>query len=194
MGFLGIRLLSLAALVARAAAFDFDDEAPAAAVPAKPKPAPETSKTVSLLHRIGDAGAFAERSKLWYREAASAGGGLRVRLGPAKLSGAERDAFAALLDSGGHYTLRLPSNFSAPADSPPVFASVSACSLAESRFEEAIELTFSTAGTLTSVSYTVPAASECPPTLPLAATEARPPHRTRAAAAPRRRAGLLPGR
>jgi hypothetical protein len=160
-----------ALLVAPALAFDFDDEV----APAQVKPAAQekdtSSKSIPLLHRIGEDGSFVERSKLWYREAAT-GGGVRVRIAQGKLAGAELAAFERLLSTGGYYTLRLPSNFSDP-ESPPVLASVSVCALMASRFEEQLQLTLSSADTLTALTYTtlkVPA--ECPsPTPPKIAVD-----------------------
>jgi hypothetical protein len=151
----------VALLASPALAFDFDDEA----APAQAKPAAQgketSSKSIPLLHRIGEDGSFVERSQLWYREAAT-DGGVRVRIAQGKLAGAELAAFARLLTTGGYYTLRLPSNFS-DAESPPVFASVSACALMASRFEEHLQLTLSAAGTLTALTYTTPKVpAECP--------------------------------
>jgi len=149
------------ALAASASAFDFDDEAAPQAGAAAARPRDTSSKSVPLMHRIGDDGSFVERSQLFYRDAAT-GGGLRVRMAQGRLAGAELAAFEQLLASGGHYTLKLPSNFSDPA-SPAVYASVSACALMESRFEEQLELTLSTAGTLTALTYTTPKVpAECP--------------------------------
>lgn len=154
------------ALAVGAAGFDFDDEAdvPAAgaaqAAAAQPK-AEVVSKSVPLQHRIGEAADFTERSKLWYRESAT-GGGLRVRIAQGKLAGPELAAFEKLVQTGGFYTLKLPSVLD-DASSPPVYASVSVCALVASRFEESLELTLSPAGTITAMSYTVPRVPEaCP--------------------------------
>lgn len=111
------------ALAVGAAGFDFDDEAdvPAAgaaqAAAAQPK-AEVVSKSVPLQHRIGEAADFTERSKLWYRELAT-GGGLRVRIAQGKLAGPELAAFEKLVQTGGFYTLKLPSVLD-DASSPPV--------------------------------------------------------------------------
>lgn len=168
---MAIRLLAvallLAILVPSSSGFDFDDES--ASPQAAAKPAVQTRESpstfVPLLHRIGEEGSFTERSKLWYRESTT-GGALRVRIAQGKLAGEELSSFERLLATGGYYTLRLPSNLS-DTNSRPVFASVSTCSLVESRFQEHLELTFSTDGTLTALTYTVPTvATHCPDATP----------------------------
>lgn len=155
----------VALLASPALAFDFDDEV----APAQAKPAAQakeiSSKSIPLLHRIGEDSSFVERSQLWYREAAT-DGGVRVRIAQGKLAGGEMAAFEKLLTTGGYYTLRLPSNFSDP-ESPPVFASVSVCALMASRFEEHLQFTLSAVGTLTALTYTTPKVpAECPSPTP----------------------------
>ena len=132
------RLLVFLAFALSALAFDFDDEeepAPAArGAGAQPTFFDDESAgtTVALEHSF-DGATFAPRGKLFYRDS-RAGGVSRasVRVSQAKLSGDSLDEFQALLATGGHYTLRVPSVLNDP-QSPPVFTSVSVCSLMASR-------------------------------------------------------------
>ena len=78
------------------------------------------------------------------------------------LEGADLDAVKTLAKEGGFYTLSLPSVLSDP-DSPAVLASVSACALLASRFEERLQLTMSGKDRLVALSYVLP---KVPPRCP----------------------------
>jgi hypothetical protein len=162
------RLLVFLAFALSALAFDFDDEeepAPAArGAGAQPTFFDDESAgtTVALEHSF-DGATFAPRGKLFYRDS-RAGGVSRasVRVSQAKLSGDSLDEFQALLATGGHYTLRVPSVLNDP-QSPPVFTSVSVCSLMASRFQERIQLSMAANGKVTALSYVLPVATaQCP--------------------------------
>jgi hypothetical protein len=91
-----------------------------------------------------------------------------MRTTPAKVDSNGIDNLKKLAASGQYYTVSVPSVLS-EADSAPLYASASACSLLASRFEEHVELTMSPGKdrvlALTYALPTVPA--RCPSTSPL---------------------------
>jgi len=168
------RLWLLLAAFQYCASFDFDDDdvAPEKTV-AGGSAAPVffdddgTGITVDLEHSF-DGKTFSPRGKLFYRDSkshtgASGGAGrASARAAQAKLSGASLEEFQRLLKTGGHYTLRMPSVLS-DAQSPPVLASVSVCSLMASRFEERLHLSLASSGRVSGLSYILPVATmQCP--------------------------------
>jgi hypothetical protein len=154
-----LRALAALVLLSSATAFDFDDEevAPSGQPSAFFNDDEDTGLSVQLSHLFGDA-APKPRSKLFLKPTKGAersGGKVAVRVGLARLDGADVGAVEALAKAGGFYTLQLPSLLSDP-DSPPVSASVSACALVASRFEEHLQLTMSSKEHVLALSYAVP--------------------------------------
>ena len=160
------RLWLLLAAVQHCAAFDFDDDEEVPAVQGGSAAAPvffdddAAGMTVDLEHSF-DGKTFSPRGKLFYRDTGGAGRA-SARAAQAKLSGASLEEFQRLLTTGGQYTLRIPSVLN-DAQSPPVFASVSVCSLMASRFEERLHLSLASSGRVSGLSYILPVASmRCP--------------------------------
>ena len=164
-------IMLLAALCGRAYAFDFDDEEEDEA-PGSAHPTFFTDEasgaSAQLEHAMGGK-AFQPRSKLFYHDSSSKSGvgPLKgsARVAQAKLSGDDLDAIQALAKAGGFYSLRLPSTLSDP-DSPAIVASVSACALVASRFQEQLHLTMGGNGQVVALSYVVPVVPpDCSPAM-----------------------------
>ena len=149
-------LLCVAALcVVPARAFDFDDDEEVASAGQSAWFAAESEGTSAMLqHAIGDGQPLTPRGKLYFK-APKTGGRAAVRVAQARLEGDAVDAIKALAKSGGVYTISLPSILSDP-DSPPVFASTSACALLASRFEEHLQLTMDGKDHVVALSYYLP--------------------------------------
>ena len=143
----------LLALALASLAFDFEDEDEAAVESTNPAFFADTGASAALEHSFGGR-AFSTRSKLFYQTFAK-GGSMVARVSQAKLGGDDLDAVQALAKSGGWYTLQLPSQLDDPS-SPPVSASISACALVASKFQEQLHLTMGAKNRLIALSYVVP--------------------------------------
>jgi len=147
-------------------AFDFDDEEPSPSDAHGSTTQPtffddEAAGTTVTLQHAFDGVNFKPRGKLFYRGTGGLGRA-SARASQAKLSGDDLEQFQRRLTTGGHYTLRLPSVLN-DAQSPPVFASVSVCSLMASRFQERLHLSMAANGRVTALSYLLPVATaQCP--------------------------------
>ena len=150
-------------LLLSARGFDFEDEEePAAGAGESAWLGGDEDAGASsvLMHTVGGA-TPAARGTLVFK-APKGGGKVAVRVTQARLEGEELDAVRALAKAGGVYSISLPSVLSDP-ESPPIYASTSACSLLASRFEEHLELTMSSKDRVLALSYYLPVV---PPTCP----------------------------
>ena len=127
-------LLCVALCAVPTRGFDFDDDEEVASSSGQSAwfAADSEGMSVMLQHAIGDDQPPTPRGKLHFK-APKTSGRVAVRVAQARLEGEAVDAIKALAKSGGVYTISLPSVLSDP-DSPPVFASTSACALLASRW------------------------------------------------------------
>jgi len=158
-------LVALALLASPAAAFDFDDEEDAAPAsssqPGSVADAGGAGTSVPLWHRLSTAAEATERGQLFVRSGIP-GVGKTVRASQAKLSASELEAVKAAARAGGFYTISVPSVLSNPS-SPRVSASVSACALLASRFQDAVQLAMGSGDRVISIAYSLPVVpASCP--------------------------------
>lgn len=151
-------LLILAMFASPTRAFDFDDDEEDSAGSGQPSYfADDAGLSVVLQHAFGDEAPQA-RGKLTFKPSKGteqSGGKVAIRVAQVKLEGAAVDAVKELAQKGGLYTVMLPSVLSDP-ESPPVFASTSACALLASRFEEHMVLIMDGKDRVAALSYTLP--------------------------------------
>ena len=149
-------LLCVALCAVPTRGFDFDDDEEVASSSGQSAwfAADSEGMSVMLQHAIGDDQPPTPRGKLHFK-APKTSGRVAVRVAQARLEGEAVDAIKALAKSGGVYTISLPSVLSDP-DSPPVFASTSACALLASRFEEHLQLTMDGKDRVVALSYYLP--------------------------------------
>jgi hypothetical protein len=160
--------LTLATLLLQAVAgFDFDDDEVGESAPAGQPSffsdgSESAASTVPVFHSIG-ASEPKERGSLYLRAGQQSHGKVTMRTSQAKLDPEGIDALKALAAAGGIYTVSVPSIMGKP-DSPHVYASVSACALLASRFEETMVLTMSsTKDRVLALSYALPVVpAQCP--------------------------------
>ena len=161
-------VFALCAVLPAVHGFDFDDEvvsdAPAGSSDFFAGADPSEGTGVPVMHAMGSAEPKL-RNHLYMRASKSgaAGGRVTLRTSQAKLDSDAIDALKALAAAGGIYTISVPSVLSEP-NSPPIYASASACALLASRFEEHLQLTMSsTKDRVLALSYALPVVpATCP--------------------------------
>lgn len=139
---------------------------PTSSAPAQGKD--RAANVVTMLHAMGanEQGEpnWEKRTTIMYENRVAVAGrpsGTVFQLHPSAMQDEEVDRMKTLIEAGGVYSIRIPSKLADP-ESPPIIASVDACSLALSSFKEHIVVHLDSVGSVLSVGYYVPStAASC---------------------------------